>query len=257
MGGELAILSAVRVVLAVLMFGYTSYKDVKTREVSDLVWIVFGGLGLVLDAYEVYTGTLGIVSLLTSVGFMVVFAFVTGYLGLFGEADLLAFVVVGLLNPSTPTLGFRTFLFEPFFFPLTVLSNSILVGASVAFVVLILNLFNGVGSTMFEGYAETGVATRLVLLLTGIRKETTAIRGPPYEYPLERVEESGAVSLIIRPDISDDEDASRTLQRLRDMGRRRVWVSYSLPFLLMLGVGYISAITLGDFALWLVSHFIH
>jgi hypothetical protein len=239
------------------MFGYASYRDVKTREVSDLVWIIFGGAGLVLDAYEVYVGTLDIVSLLAAVGFMVVFAFVTGYLGLFGEADLLAFVVVGLLCPTAPMLGYQPLLFTPFFFPLTVISNSVLVGASGAAVVLVYNLTMRKGETLFEGYVGVGVSTRILLLLTGLKKEVESIRGPPYEYPLEEIRNDGSISLILRPNLEDDEGASRTITKLRGMGRKSAWVSYSLPFLLMLGIGFISAITLGDFALWLVSHFIH
>lgn len=84
-----------------------------------------------------------------------------------------------------------------------------------------------------------------------------SIRGPPYEYPLEKIGEEGMVSLVVRPDIGDDEGASKTLRRLREMGRKTVWVSYSLPFLLILGVGYLSVIVFGDIALWLVSHFVH
>jgi hypothetical protein len=36
-----------------------------------------------------------------------------------------------------------------------------------------------------------------------------------------------------------------------------VWVAYSLPFLFVLGVGYISAILLGDIGIYIVSIFIH
>jgi preflagellin peptidase FlaK len=249
-------IAAVRVALSIMMFGYASYRDVKTREVSDLVWIIFGALGVALDAYEVYVGALDIVQLLAAVGFMVVFALLVGYLGLFGEADLLAFVVVGLLNPATPTLGYQPVLFNPFFFPLSVISNAVLIGASGAAVVLLHNLSNR-RSPPFDGYTNVSPSTRIVLLFTGVRRRLDSIRGPPYEYPLEKVGDDGTLSLVVRPDIGDDEGASKTLIRLREMGRHTAWVSYSLPFLLILGVGYLSVIVFGDIALWLVSHFIH
>lgn len=257
MEGGVAILAAVRTILAILMLGYASYKDVKSREVSDLVWILFGAVGVAVDAYEVHVGALGVMPLLAAVGFMVVFALLSGYLGLFGGADLLAFITIGLLCPTTPALGFQPILFEPFFFTLTVISNSVMIGASGALFVLVYNLVNHRGHTFFEGYVEAGPLVRLVLLLTGIKKSLDSVRGPPYEYPLEKVDEEGSVSLILRPDLGDDAGAEKTLERLRSLGKKKVWVSYSLPFLLILSFGYLSAITLGDFALWLVTHFIH
>jgi len=256
MDGGFAMIAAVRVSLSIAMFGYASYRDVKTREVSDFVWILFGGLGVVLDIFEVYVGTLGIAQLFIAVGFMVIFALLAGHLGLFGEADLLAFVVVGLLNPAAPTLGHQPILFNPFFFPLSVISNAVLIGASGAVVILLYNL-RYKRSQLFNGYVGASHSTRLLLLFTGVRRRLDSIRGPPYEYPLEKIGEEGMVSLVVRPDIGDDEGASKTLRRLREMGRKTVWVSYSLPFLLILGVGYLSVIVFGDIALWLVSHFVH
>ena len=43
------------------MLGYTSWIDLKTREIYDMVWLVFGGLGLIIALYEVYTGSLALV----------------------------------------------------------------------------------------------------------------------------------------------------------------------------------------------------
>ena len=255
MGGVLAVSVVIRVALSIVMLGYVSYKDVKTREVKDLVWIVFGAVALCLDAVEVYTGALGLYPLLAAVGFSVLFAALTGYVGFFGGADLLAFVVMGLLNPVAPSTGFEPLMFTPIFFPLTVISNSVMIGASGAIFVLVYNVSTSKGGDLFSGYVGLSSWGRMLLLLTGIRKDVEKVRGPPFEYPLEAIGEDGNVSLVIRPNLTDDTGASTTFSRIRSMGRRRVWVSYSLPFLLILGVGYVSSILLGDFALYIVSFF--
>jgi hypothetical protein len=51
----------VRVLLSLVMLGYSSWVDLKTREIYDMVWLVFGGLGLIIALYEVYTGGLTLV----------------------------------------------------------------------------------------------------------------------------------------------------------------------------------------------------
>ncbi len=244
-----------RIALSIVMFGYVAYRDVKTREVNDLVWVVFGAVALVVDAFEVYSGALDLSLLLVAVGFSALFALAAGYVGFFGGADLLAFVVVGLLNPVAPFAAFEPVLFAPVLFPLTVISNSVMIGASGVFLVLLYNLTSQRGASLFVGYSGAGGWRRVLLMMTGIRKDVGDVRGPPFEYPLEKVGEDGTVSLILRPDLSDDAGAVRTFSRLRSMGRMRVWVAYSLPFLLVLGVGYVCSILLGDLALYIVSFF--
>ncbi len=246
-----------RVALSIVMFGYVAYKDVKTREVNDLVWIVFGVAALGIDAFEVYSGALDLGLLVVAVGFSIVFALATGYTGLFGGADLLAFVVIGLLNPIAPFAVFKPMLFTPILYPLTVISNSAMISASGVIIVLMYNLGLRGGSAIFEDYSGVTSWRKAILLMTGIRKDIAKVRGPPFEYPLEAINEEGVITLLLKPDLSDDADASNTFNRLRSLGRRQVWVAYSLPFLLVLGVGYVSSIIFGDFGLYIMSLFIH
>jgi len=42
--------------LAAVMLVYTSYLDLKKREVEDKVWLIFGGMGIALQAYEIASG---------------------------------------------------------------------------------------------------------------------------------------------------------------------------------------------------------
>ena len=242
-------LDFIRVPLVVLMFLYGSYKDIKTREISDFVWIIFGSIAVVLDVYELLVGSLGLVTLLVSVGFSVVFGLLTGYLGLFGEADALALVALALLSPVPPVF-FTGGGFQPILMPLSVLSNSVLMAASLAIVVLGRNTLDG-GKDLFAGYGSVSWFTKIILLFTGRRARLDKIRGPPYEYPLEKISD-GVVSLTLRPDISDDEKAGTILRKLKDNGREYVWVSYSIPFIVALLLGYLVTVFYGDIVLTLL-----
>ncbi len=66
------IIDYIRTVLAIGMLGYASYKDLKTREIYDIVWVIPGAIGLVIDIYEVFTGNLSLTNALVSIGFMVI-----------------------------------------------------------------------------------------------------------------------------------------------------------------------------------------
>ncbi len=243
-----------RVVLSVAMLGYASYKDVKTREVSDALWLLFGSIGLLIDGYAIITGMTGWSTILVSIGFSTAFSLLAGYLGFFGGADLLAFIVIGVLNPIPPQVGFDPVLFHPLLFPLSVISNSVLIAASSVVVVLVVNIMTT--RNRFEGYTPISPFTKILLLLTGRKKKIGNVRGPPFEYPLEKINIDGSVSLFVRSNFLDDKAAQDTFNELKSRGRSNVWVSYGLPFLLFLVLGYLSALIFGDFAMWIVSHFL-
>jgi len=87
-------LDSVRILLSFIMLGYSSWIDLKTREIYDLIWIIFGGLGLIINAYEIYIGTYNIMSFVFPITFSIVVSLAFGVLGLFGWADALAFIAL-------------------------------------------------------------------------------------------------------------------------------------------------------------------
>src|SRR5208283_5215696 len=58
--GQIMILN---LVIAAGMLIYTSYLDLEKREVEDKVWLIFGGIGGVLQAYEIGTGQASLITL--------------------------------------------------------------------------------------------------------------------------------------------------------------------------------------------------
>jgi hypothetical protein len=84
--------------------------------------------------------------------------------------------------------------------------------------------------------------------------EVEKVVGPPYQYPLEYVDAvTGELKFRLRPELDDDDEAAKTIRELRESGHARIWVSYTLPFLLVLAFGYIVSITFGDIPLTLVG----
>lgn len=232
-------LDYMRAALSIAMLGYASYKDLKTREIHDYVWLFPAAGGAVLGAYELIIGTLSLADIVLSVGFMAILSGVLWFFQLFGEADLLAFVALSIIHPRTPS--FRFIGYPPLLFSFTLIANSALSGLLSAFYTLALNLFLSTSVSLFEAHPGASMLTKLGLMFTGQYMTLEDIRGPPFEYPLEVRGE-----LLLRPDVWDDDKANKEFKVLREKGRQRVWVSATLPYIVVLFVGYLVSVLYGD-----------
>ena len=244
-------LEAVRILLSATMLGYASWSDLRTREVSDLTWIVFGAPGLLMDVYEVAAGKVSPLNLAVPVLFSSALSFALGYLGLFGGADFKAFVALAVLQPYPPRLIRPVLGVVSVVYPLTVFSNSALAGASFGLVLLFRNMSAARrGSPLFEGHESEAPWRKLIILFSGVRVRLESVRGPPFQYPLEVPAEEGGRRLVLMPDIEDDEAAAEVFGRLRRDGVAEVWVSHTLPFLVFIALGYAVSLLVGDVAIW-------
>ncbi len=240
-------LDMLRTGVAFAMLGYGSVRDLRTREVHDLLWVAGGGAGLALDAYELFLGTLSLRQLAFSVGFMITVGLVLGYFRLFGGADLLAFVALSIIHPRAPVYLLHNWGWSPPFYPFTLISNTAFAGIVTPFVALARNLGAiGGGADLFERHRGVSVLRKVALMFTAVNVRLGDVRGPPYQYPLEGL--GGDIRL--RPDIWDDEKAAEEFRALGESGVERVWVSATLPYLVLITAGYLLSVAFGDVLLW-------
>jgi preflagellin peptidase FlaK len=241
-------LDVIRTGVAVAMLSYGSVRDLRTREVHDVLWVAGGGAGLVLDAYELLLGTLTVRHLVYSVGFMAGAMIVLGYLRLLGGADLLAFMALSIIHPRAPVYLYGLWGWAPPFYQFTLISNTAIAGIAAPLVTLARNLGAASGGAdLFERHGDLSATRKAALMFTAVNLRLSEVRGPPYQYPLE---EAGG-SIRLRPDIWDDEKAAETFRLLGERGVERVWVSATLPYLMLITAGYVLSVALGDVLLWL------
>ena len=137
----------------------------------------------------------------------------------------------------------------------TAANNSALAGASFALVLLVRNLSAASrGSPLFEGHESKRLWMKFIVLISGMKVKLDSVRGPPFQYPLEvpPLEEGAERRLVLMPDLENDEAAMDIFNRLRLAGVEEVWVSHTLPFLVFIAFGYLSALLVGDVALWAI-----
>jgi preflagellin peptidase FlaK len=245
---SLLTLDIVRTGVALAMLGYGSFKDLRTREIHDLLWVAGGGAGLVLDAYELFLGTLSLRQLAFSAGFMIAVGLVLGYFRLFGGADLLAFIALSVIHPRAPVYLQTNWGWSPPFYAFTLISNTAFAGIVTPLVALARNLGAvGGGADLFERHRDISALRKAALMFTAVNVRLSDVRGPPYQYPLEG---SGG-GIRLRPNIWDDEKAAEAFRALGEGSIERVWVSATLPYLVLITGGYILSVAFGDVLLWL------
>ena len=135
-------LDYLRTGICMTMLVYASYKDLKTREINDLLWIIFAAIGLAIDGYEIYLGTLSIQGLALSIGFMVVVGATLSLLRLFGGADLLAFITLVTIQPKSPVFLTLIWGWHPIFYPLTIITNTAFAGLTAPIMMLSFNVIS-------------------------------------------------------------------------------------------------------------------
>jgi preflagellin peptidase FlaK len=139
--------------LAVPVFGWAAYRDIKTRRVPNRTWYPLAALGVALLVWEgsralAVDDRFFLLQVGISLGFVIPLATAFWYMGSFGGADAKAFYVLALLFPVYPAFyldfGALPLVATPVrVFSLTILSNTVLVGVAYPLGVAVTNLLRG------------------------------------------------------------------------------------------------------------------
>jgi len=259
------ILDGARVVLCLSFLIYASWSDHKTREVSNKVWVILGPLALALTGFQFLFYSSQPLQLLQSyvLSFAVtsVLAVAIFYAGGFGGADAKALMCIALALPVYPShlLSQAAEVFSPLF-PLTIFTNSVLVGALSVFYVLFRNLLWKVrnGGGVFDGLETGSFGRKFLALVSGYKVELSKLK-TGHMYPLEDVEvndegEAKRKLLVFPKDEEREEIVSRILENVNEESLDGgVWATPGLPFLIFITAGLIVALAYGDIVWILLS----
>ena len=262
------ILDCARIILCISFLIYASWSDYKTREVSNKVWVILGPLALALTAFQfsIYSSQplQLLVSYALSFAITSVLAIAIFYAGGFGGADAKALMCIALALPVYPKHllpqppGFVSPLF-----PITIFTNSVLLGALSVFYALFRNLLwkaRNRGS-VFEGLETESFGHKILALFSGYKVTISELeRG--HMYPLEDVEVNDEgyrkrKLLVLPKDEEREEIVARIIENVKeeklDGG---VWVTPGLPLLIFITAGLIIALAYGDIVWILLSSFL-
>lgn len=225
---------AVNLSVASAMLLFTSYLDLKKREVPDKVWLIFGGLGVALQAYEIASGEANLIAF----GIAVVLATVIGmglyYFGFYGGADGKALIAVGILVPVfTPKIGLYSVA------PLIVLTNGILISILLPIGILFFNISRLLRKIpIFEGFSEPWYRKALACFL-GFKQT-----GKPrkFQFSMEKLDDA---SLARKFQFSMMQEDFET--------KGNTWVTPGIPLLVFFTAGFFVMLGYGDLVIAVVK----
>ncbi|WP_459193456.1 prepilin peptidase [Halosimplex sp. J119] len=155
--------------VAVPVFGWAAYRDIRTRRVPNRTWLPLALLGIALLAWDLYRASTGAMiggllererfylRVALSLGMVGSIGYLFYWFGGFGGADAKALIVLAVLFPTFPEYIFPTTALPLHrttvgVFSLTILSNTVLVGAAYPVFVTFRNAVWGhVAPIMFIG----------------------------------------------------------------------------------------------------------
>ena len=258
------ILDGARIILCLVFLVYASWSDYKSREVSNKVWVIFGPLALLLTGLQILLFSSQILQMLTF--YVLSFAITSGlgiaifYVGGFGGADAKALMCIALALPVYPnnllshSIGFVSPLF-----PITIFSNSVLLGALSVFFAIFRNLIWTTRNkeSMFEGLKKESIARKILALISGYKVKLFVLENS-HMFPLEDIEinEEGQKSgkLLVFPDYDEREDIINRLKENKP--GEWVWATPGLPLLIFITAGLIVALAYGDIIWYLLGSFL-
>lgn len=210
--------------VALLFLVYSSYKDVKTREVPDTPWIAMGAAGVILRVIDHQWKMMAL-----SFGIALLLVFILGVSGLFGGADMKAFLALSVLIPTYPGVVFP-------FFVVSIFNNLTVIKIGEIFAVF---SYNAVKGNRYRG--EIPLWKKILLYMTGIPMSKEAL---DYRFlPLQDVH--GTLHLL--PNIDTDVEQFKAECELKE-----IWVTYGSPLIAYLTASCVIAFVRGDIILHLI-----
>lgn len=258
-------LEGLQVFVSLTFLLYASWSDLKTREVSNKVWILFAPIGLALTLIQIFFFDFNLNDALywlgVSVGITSVLAIALFYAGAYGGADAKALICLSFTLPFYPT-NFINLASDSPIFPLSVFSNAVILAALSVVYVFLRNLYwrQKTGKRFFEGLKEESKGRRLLALLSGYKIKLESLEKSEFSYPLEdiQVSETGEIKrkLLVFPKDEKREDIVQRITAAAKEGKNIdwVWATPGLPMLVFITAGLIIALVLGDFVWIILGH---
>lgn len=219
----------IRILFAIVMLASATIIDIRKREISDLMWVVFGAVSVILLFFEE-----DIIQALFGVGFSLIVAPVVLILwrfGLFGGADALGLIVLSALAPMA-TLS------DSVVSPFSIVVNSALISITPMIINFTRNSIRLLRKdNIFQDFEEPTLK-KIFVMFIGYKS-----KNPKYSFSLEtQVGKKKKLNIALHN--SDTAEYCNT---------PNTWVTPGLPFMIFIFGGFILQLFFGDVILSLIG----
>ncbi len=216
---------------------YASYKDFKTREIEDIVWIIPSCLGLLINFYIFYLDDFSYVWMyLLGIAVTGALAFAIYFAGLYGGADAKALLMVALVDPFTSApyrihglTGLSTF------------TNGMILSVSLPLFLALWNIRKIIsGERIFNGFEKEPLRRKIAAFFLGTRLADASRRR--FWSPIEE-RNNGMRRFRFSISLDDFEESKDD----------DAWVTPGIPLIIFFTAGYFVAISLGDLIAFILA----
>jgi archaeal preflagellin peptidase FlaK len=236
---------------------YSCYSDIKTRRVTNKLWLMMLAGGSLFIAYDIwFYGIDYLFRMLVSTGLIFIFVYLLFQIGVFGGADAKSLIVLSLFFPSYPDFslfGYDFPLNEPLplfsnLFAFGIFENAVLLTIVVPLILAIYNV-SKMGLHIDKPlYAFIGYKTRISELSN--KKHIRMIEG------FEKINDS-IKFYFKRGGLEIDDNVMNELKKMYDNGLiKDIWVTPGLPFMIPITLGFYVSIFYGDLITELTKYII-
>ena len=215
--------TTVRIFLAILMLSIASYTDIKKREIDDRIWMIFGGLSVVMLVFVPDLShslvTMGVSLIVAPIALLV------WRIGFFGGADAFALIVLASLAPGAT---FANSQINPF----TTLIDAVLLSIIPVFVNVIRNVVSILKhEDIFNGFENETQKNKIIAIFVGHRS-----KHPKFSFSIEKKEGS-----LRKLDI-----ALKNADSAEFCSSSDTWVTPGVPYMIYIFGGFIVQLVYGD-----------
>ncbi len=278
-------LNLLLLVLTFLLLAVGAGQDLKSREVADWIWIFMIGGGIIIHIVQFFLLSLNnreyvlmfwipssgqvisisevaikyLTSWIINFLFALIISIAFSFLGLLGEADLLAFNAIAIVTPvsnpifySNPVYN-RILTIIPRFFG--IFCNTYLISILVPLLIFCYNFINQRINPDYYNFLNESWWKKFILRFIGFPRSTQNLdedlKTKTWHFDfLEEFEEKKGWRISIRVGLdspeADLERKQNLLSSIRKKGKRFIWIQPSLPFIFILMLGYFTEIFLGN-----------
>ena len=261
------------IIIAIILLGIASYHDIKTRMVSDWIWVCMIGSGSTLHILQlISTQSIpnGFQEYLFNVFLNLIIALILGLLltlsALGGEADRIAFFAIVFVTPlQSPLIPVTNpeyaYLFS--FLPkiLGTFFNAYLLAIFVPISIFFYNLVQKRRKRDFYDFQGSSRLKSIFLLFIGYPISTMnilkAVKEKPWHFDFLEAFEEDEWKIHFHMQLDTPEaDLERKLkiaELLETDEKKVVWIQPSLPFISFILIGFILEILMGNIILSIMS----
>lgn len=247
-------LDILKVLFIIPFLIYSCYSDIKTRRVSNNVWLVMLAGIIFFVMIDFLSGGLNYLKiLLFSVIFIFIFVYILFQIGTFGGADAKSLIMMSIILPVYPEIQVLTFNFPvnpPLIniFALGIFGNAVLLTIVVPLGLAIYNII------------KLGVKIdKPLYIFIGYKSKISDLANKHIKLIQDHEESNGTIKTRFkRGGVEVNEKTINDLNNLYKKGliEEYVWVTPSLPFMIPITVGFFVAILYGDLIFELVKFLI-